>query len=352
MSDSRYLPLFARHNTNPQQGIIKQQLQDFEVNEQLAYEPIGEGEHAFLYVCKRGETTIDLARKIAKLAGVHIRMVAYAGLKDKYAVTRQWFSVHLPGAQSPDWNRLNSENIIIERSTRHNRKLRLGQVRANQFSVIVSQYSGTGHAISEFVQRVNNCGVPNYFTEQRFGINGNNLKQALALQASSVNTQKKSRKYDSQKGLYLSAARSLIFNKVLSARVEQDNWNKALEGDLFMKTGRHGMFSVEKIDQVIIDRIESLQISATGPLYGIDTMRMSGQAQQIENAAMSECTDYQYLLEQQKVKADRRALRLVVNNLTATQLGADSIKFDFSLPSGCYATAVLREFVQYPGQMR
>ncbi len=355
MSNRSILPLFNRVNRSPLSGIIKQQAEDFEVQEKLVYEPIGEGEHAFLFVRKIGQTTTDLARKIARLANVNIRQVSYAGLKDKQAMTQQWFSVHLPGKESPDWNLLNNESVVVEHSTRHDRKLRQGQIRSNSFKIIVKQFSVTDKMLEDFQERVQSNGVPNYFTEQRFGIDANNLKSALRLlQTESTVAEAKSRsrrRYDSKRGMYLSAARSLLFNQVLSSRVEKDNWNKAIEGDLFIKTGRHGMFSVTEIDQEILERIALLKISPTGPLYGINSMDLSDEALQIENDAMTEYVDYQTLLQQQKVKADRRALRLVIENLRVKALDSTSMQINFDLPSGCYATAVLRELVQYPGQM-
>ncbi len=350
---SKLLPPFKRINDIVSTGLIKQQAEDFEVNEVLVYEPVGVGEHAFVYLRKTGETTLAVAQKIAELAEVNLRQVSYAGLKDKHALTRQWFSTHLPGKPSPDWSLLNSESLRVEQSTRHDRKLRQGQIKCNRFKVIVKSLSYTSSGLDDFLQRVLLDGVPNYFTEQRFGIEANNLKNALLLLTTTANdkVQPKRKKYSPQRGLYISAARSLLFNQVLSARIEQGSWNKALDGDLFIKAGRHGMFSVDVIDQDIIDRLQTLQISPTGPLYGLKSMNVQGQAACIENNAMSEYSEYQRLLIQQKIKADRRALRLVVGNLTITALSSDSVQLSFDLPSGCYATAVLREFIQYPGQM-
>ncbi|VAW81187.1 tRNA pseudouridine(13) synthase [hydrothermal vent metagenome] len=350
---SKLLPPFKRINNSVSSGLIKQQAEDFEVNEVLVYEPVGEGEHAFVYVRKIGETTLVVAKKIAELAEVKIRQVSYAGLKDKHALTRQWFSVHLPGKPSPDWSLLNSESLWVEQSTRHDRKLRQGQIKTNNFKVIIKSLAYTSSSLDDFIQRVLLVGVPNYFTEQRFGIEANNLKNALLLlQATTSDAVKpKRKKYSQQRGLYISAARSLLFNQVLSARVQHDSWNKAIDGDLFIKSGRHGMFSVDAIDQDIIDRLQTLQISPTGPLYGIKSMNVQGQAACIENNAMSDYSQYQLLLTQQKIKADRRALRLVVDDLRVTELSSDSVQFSFNLPSGCYATAVLREFIHYPGQM-
>ena len=351
------LPEFARVNSRVLPGLIKQQPADFEVIEKLAFDPLGEGEHAFLFVRKTGLTTMELVQRIASLAGVARRFVSYAGLKDKHAITHQWFSVHLPAKQAPDWRLLENSHIQVLRSTRHNKKLRRGQIVANQFAVVIRELEWTGQALDSFLLRIKREGVPNYFTEQRFGIQGRNLDKALALDTSDESgVKRESRKYKTkrvsqQQGLYLSAARSLLFNLVVSARIERQNWNKAVDGDVWMKAGRHGMFSADVIDQDIEDRIAAGLISPTGPLFGVKPLLPGGAALQIEQAAMANNVRYQTLLLNRQVKADRRALRLMPKYLQVRELSNSSVKLEFELPRGSYATAVLRELIKYPGQM-
>ena len=75
----------------PARGMIKQQAEDFYVEEMMSQELSGEGEHVWLFVEKRGENTDFIARKIAKYADVRPMDVGLSGLKDRHAVTRQWF---------------------------------------------------------------------------------------------------------------------------------------------------------------------------------------------------------------------------------------------------------------------
>ena len=356
MTINSSLPEFLRVNKSPHTGVIKQEPSDFVVNEKLGYDPVGHGEHAFILIQKTSETTPRIAKQLARHADVNLRQVSYAGLKDKHGVTSQWFSVQLPGKPSPDWTELNSDYIQVLQSTRHDRKLKRGHIRSNFFSITVRDFSGDESDLNKFIERVNQYGVPNYFTEQRFGIEGNNLDKALALldgEPVRIKNARARKEQEAQRGLYISAARSLLFNCVLSKRVEREDWNKAIEGDLFIKTGRHGMFSVDTIDDEIKSRLSDQEISPTGPLYGLGSdMSASGEALQIEIDTMQGYEDYQKLLEHLKVQADRRALRLSVNNLKVNCLSSGEVRLEFELQSGSYATAVLRELIQYPGGMK
>ena len=77
-------------------GILRSTPDDFEVTETLTFEPEGEGEHLYVLAEKRGVTTRAVQQMLASRCGVPVRDVSYAGMKDKYAVARQWFSVRRP----------------------------------------------------------------------------------------------------------------------------------------------------------------------------------------------------------------------------------------------------------------
>lgn len=78
-------------------AVLKATAEDFQVDEVLDIPLTGDGEHLWIWVEKRGLNTEEAARRIAKAAGVPLRTVSYAGLKDRQALTRQWFSIQLPG---------------------------------------------------------------------------------------------------------------------------------------------------------------------------------------------------------------------------------------------------------------
>ena len=110
--------------------------EDFCVTEIPLVQPDGEGEHVWLWLRKRNENTPRVAEQLARFAGVHPRQVSYAGLKDRSAVTEQWFSVQMPGRDAPDWQGLNSETLTVLRHARHSRKLRRGALKGNRFRIL------------------------------------------------------------------------------------------------------------------------------------------------------------------------------------------------------------------------
>ena len=159
-------------------GVIRTQPSDFKVDEKFAFEATGEGEHALLHIKKEDTNTDWLSRQISQLAGVRKVDVSYAGLKDRNAITTQWFSVWLPGKPDPDWSLLNSYNVEILKTIRHNRKLRRGSLRGNQFTLIVRDVNGEVSDLEKRMNTIMQDGVPNYFGDQRFGIDGRNLEKA------------------------------------------------------------------------------------------------------------------------------------------------------------------------------
>ena len=159
-------------------ALIKQQCADFIVKEDLGYEMSGEGEFVALKVRKTGATTLFVGEKLAKFAGVSERNMGYAGLKDRQAVTEQWFCLQMPGRETPDFSRFELEGVEILTVTRHNRKIRTGSLRGNYFEILLRGAQPTDE-LKTRLDLVQNVGFPNYFTEQRFGHDGYNLTQAL-----------------------------------------------------------------------------------------------------------------------------------------------------------------------------
>src|SRR5210317_1968524 len=77
-------------------GKIKAEPADFVVEEQFDEAFSGEGEHLYLQIRKIGQNTHWVAEQLAKMAGVRSKDVGYAGRKDRFAITTQWFSVPTP----------------------------------------------------------------------------------------------------------------------------------------------------------------------------------------------------------------------------------------------------------------
>jgi len=240
---------------------IRQTPEDFQVNEIPLLEPDGCGEHVWLLIRKRLENTAQVAQQLAKFSGVPPRDVSYAGMKDRQAVTEQWFSVQLPGQDDPDWTALNSDTITVIKHARHSRKLRRGALKGNTFRLVLRELEGESSMLDERLLRISNEGVPNYFGEQRFGRDGSNLHTALQLFKNP-----KRRMTRTKRGLALSSARSFLFNQVLSQRVAAGNWNQLIAGDALQLQGSHSFFIAESLDPELTSRVEQQDVHPTGPL--------------------------------------------------------------------------------------
>ena len=203
-------------------GLIRCLPEDFQVEEIPGYEITGAGEHSLLLVRKKGANTTWVADQIARFAGVRQVDVGFAGRKDRDAITTQWFSCWLPGRPDPDWRKLGLEGVEILESVRHNRKLKTGALRANRFRIVVRGLcleDGIRAGLQDRLEQIKSRGVPNYFGAQRFGRDGSNLRHADQMLNRVVRVRDRQKK-----SIYLSAARSYLFNLALAARVEDGSW--------------------------------------------------------------------------------------------------------------------------------
>ena len=331
---------------------VKSQADDFIVEENIDIEFSGEGEHCWIYIKKRECNTDWVAQQLAKYCRVKKLAVAYAGLKDRHAVTSQWFSVQLPGKPTPDWREFEStfcvdgseESVQILQSFRHNRKLQRGALKSNTFRLILRELSDTSEkAFTSLTQRCNEIadkGVPNYFGTQRFGRNNNNLDQAEKL---FLNPRHKISKH--KRGLYLSAARSWMFNCILSERIKQGVWNKRLPGDVFMLDGKSACFKDEQDDSTVNEldqRLEHNEIHPTAILWGEGEAMVASQADDLETKVIEQFPVYRDGLVAARLQSQRRACRVIPGQMECSRL-QDDFKVSFALTSGSYATMVLAE---------
>jgi len=322
-------------------GQLRTTPEDFIVEEELGYQASGAGEHVFLRVRKRGRNTQEVARAIGKLAGVPQVAVGYAGLKDRHAVTTQHFSVQLPGREAPDWSELEDDSLQVQSAERHHRKIRRGGLRGNRFVIRVDRSQGDRERVGQQLERIAAAGVPNYFGAQRFGRDGQNLGRVVELFAG--RGRKPNRE---QRGLLLSAARAQLFNQVLRDRVGDGSWDRAMAGDVMLLAGSQRQFMYDAEDATIVTRLNVLDIHPSGPLCGRPSRSLEpeSEARSIEDRALLDWSDWIDGLRRFGLDADRRALRLAVDDL---QWGwtDDVLQLEFRLVAGAYATAVLREIV-------
>ncbi|RFF27593.1 MULTISPECIES: tRNA pseudouridine(13) synthase TruD [unclassified Wenzhouxiangella] len=322
-------------------GQIRVEPEDFVVSEELGHQPDGEGEHLWLWVIKRERNTVDVAADLARAAGVHIRQVGFAGLKDRNAVTRQYFSIHLPGTDSPDWSAWSIHGVTIESASRSSRKIKRGRLRGNRFELIVRDVDGDRAALEQRLIAARDHGVPNGFGEQRFG--GNNIARARALFRGELRRKPSKIK----RGFYLSAARSLVFNHVLIERLRRGDWNRLIDGDLAMLDGSRSFFEADADDPEQVRRCAELDIHPSGPLSGQGDSPAGGEAAELENRMFDAHHELVEGLAKFGMKQERRPLRMRVGELEWDFLDDRTLKLAFSLGTGSYATSVLRELVDY-----
>lgn len=322
-------------------GLIRVCPEDFRVYEIPLVEPDGEGEHVFLDIEKRNCNTDWVARQLARFAAVPERDVSYAGLKDRNAVTRQWFSVRMAGKPEPDWHGMESEEVRLLGVHRHSRKLRTGALRGNRFVISVRQLEGDLEALEKHLVQIREQGIPNYFGEQRFGRDGGNLDAARLLFSGERKRVKRR-----LRGLYISAARALLFNLVLAKRVEQGSWNRLLTGERVMLDGSASSFQAEQVDEQLLKRLAEMDIHPSGPLWGRGRPDVLAEAAQAEAEALEGLEFWKAGLERCGADLARRALRAPVREMT-WQLEGDGLTLEFALPKGSYATSLLRECLDY-----
>ncbi len=321
-------------------GTLRTTPEDFFVDEDLGFAPDGAGEHVFVRVEKRGANTDFVAKELAHFAGVRPDAVSYAGLKDRHAVTRQTFSIHLPGKSVPDWAALAHAEFHILESARHSRKLHRGALKGNRFRIVLREVEGDRPAAEKIVELIRAQGVPNYFGEQRFGRESANIERAKAMFAGR-------RVQRHERSLFLSAARSHLFNAVLAARVEQGDWNRPLDGDVFMLAGTHSIFGPEPLTPELLARCASGDIDPTGPMWGTGDLRSSGAVAELENSVAVANSELAAGLASNGLRQERRSLVLRPREPTIRWLPDASTELSFYLNSGAYATVLLREIFDY-----
>ncbi|MFD2407986.1 tRNA pseudouridine(13) synthase TruD [Azorhizophilus paspali] len=328
------------------QALLKACAEDFQVDEVLDIPLSGQGEHLWLWVEKRGLNTEEAARRLARAAGMPLRAISYAGLKDRQALTRQWFSLHLPGKADPDLVAAEDDSLRILERVRHSRKLQRGAHAANGFKLRLTRLAADRPALDARLEQLRRQGVPNYFGLQRFGEDGGNLAEAKVFAAR--------RELPAQRNLrsrLLSAARSYLFNRVLAERVAVGDWNRAQPGDLLAFTDSRSFFPAG-VEECADPRLALLDLHPTGPLWGRATPGRRGDQgaggcrRPVRGAARR-------LAGEAGMLHERRILRLPIDRLAWHYSAIDILQLEFVLPAGCFATVVVRELVDlWPAGLR
>ncbi|MEW8506173.1 MAG: tRNA pseudouridine(13) synthase TruD [Candidatus Thiodiazotropha sp.] len=322
-------------------GVIRTTPDDFQVDEDLGFPADGDGEHLLLHVRKRQTNTHWLAGQLARYAGIPPKDVSYAGMKDRHAVTTQWFSLRMAGREQPDWGELENDLIQILAVHRHRRKLRRGSLRGNAFKIRIRQLQADRAQLEQRLTLLRESGMPNYFGAQRFGREYGNLEQAERLFAPGRPHM------DRQlRGLTISAVRSQLFNQVLAERIAQGNWNTPLKGDYFSLDASRSGFGDDREDSAALSRRCRIQdIHPSGPLWGRGRPLVKDEAGELEERVLQPFESWRNGLEHVGLKQERRPLRVRLGDLGWQFDSEECLVLSFYLPAGCFATVLFRELV-------
>lgn len=326
-------------------GTLKAQPEDFKVTELMDVIPCGEGEHYWLDISKVKCNTEQVAKALARFAQVSPRDVGYSGMKDFFAETRQWFSVWRPqdhaNSNALDWSAFEMNNVTIHEVSKHQRKIRRGTHRANQFRIILRDLTGDLSTLESRLLAVKKNGVPNYFGPQRFGRDAGNMVQAYAMLV-----QGKRIKNRNLRSIVLSSARSWLFNTIVSARVENGSWQALQSHEPANLDGSKSVFHADGGDQQT-QRLQDLDIHPTAPLWGEGVDKLMSQCADLaawEQQQINDFTALQQGLEGARLDYQRRALRTKVQQF-AWQLYGTELQLEFVLHRGEFATSVIREIM-------
>lgn len=331
---------FAQAYPAPLTGQFRTLPEDFIVDEHMEIPLSGTGEHLWLQVRKTSSNTDWVAIQLANAAGIAAKDVGYAGQKDRHAVTTQWYSLQLPGKADPDFSALPPQIEILQ-TCRHDKKLRRGALSSNRFILTLRHCTGDFAQAENICQQMTMHGIPNYFGEQRFGNDGGNVEKAARWFSGELRP-----KTRNQCSLYLSAARSWIFNHILAQRVQDNTWNQRLPGDVFILEGSHAWF-VDDDAPNLQTRLDNLDIHPSGALWGKGQLDSQGMIRDLETTQAANFPILCAGLEKHGLKQERRALRINVGEIQFEMLDTTTIRLGFTLPPGAYATVLLEQLGKF-----
>lgn len=322
-----------------QSALFKESPEDFVVEENLGFPLRGDGEHVYIHLRKRNENTAWVAKLLAEFCDCPHASVSWAGLKDRHAVTDQWFSIHLPGKMTPDFSSLASDSLTILDVVRHDKKLRPGMLAGNAFTIRLHDISAP-RQLDIRLQEISERGVPNYFGLQRFGHDGNNLLEAAQLLTGNPVKERHKR------AIYLSAARSYLFNRLISARIENHCFFKPFRGDYVLSMISEQGVNPSSLTQwkQVCQQVLDLEYCVTAPLWGSGATACTGEAAEWEAGILQDMLPWLKALEHVGMQMDRRRGLLKPQRFCWRWI-ENTLVLQFTLGAGSYATSVLRELI-------
>jgi tRNA pseudouridine13 synthase len=316
---------------------------DFVVDEVPLYPAAGEGGHTFVRIEKRGRNTEEVARALARFAGVRPGDVGYAGRKDRVAVARQWLSV--PSLEPERALAFAGDGFRALEAVRHPHKLRTGQLRANRFELVVreldaQQVEEAPARLAALAER----GFPNRFGAQRFGRDGRNADAARALlERGEAGRDRRASRF------LLSALQAEVWNACLDARPLPLDAVEAGEVAYLHESG--ASFVVEDV-AAESPRAARFELSAAGPLFGTKLLSATGVPGQREEAVFAAhgIPETLRLPPGVKLRGARRPYRVQPEDACSEPLGPDAVRLAFRLPPGSYATVLVDALFAAPAR--
>jgi tRNA pseudouridine13 synthase len=322
-------------------GTTKILPEDFVVEELPDVIPCGEGEHLYLWVEKRGRDTPEVAQELARALSVSPRDVGYAGLKDRQAVTRQWFS--LPAHTAPAKFDIPGARVLA--TSRHGHKLRSGALRGNRFWIRLRGVRDRS-ALEPLLDQLVAAGVPNWFGPQRFGRHGDNaILGAALIGAGSHPLVARATRDAFLRKMALSAVQSELFNRLLAARVREGRLAELEAGDVVLVPEDQRPFVAR--DDSLVARVASFEAAVTGPMFGSKMLAAEGAPAGREREALEEAGLQPEVFTRggRELRGTRRPYRFELEGVDLRE-EPDGLVLSFDLPAGGYATSILRELTR------
>lgn len=327
-------------------GELRQSSSDFYVEEIPAYEPSGAGDHVLAWIEKTDVDTFSAVSTLAKALEVKPMEIGYAGMKDKWAVTRQYFS--FPPPVTPEQlEGVKIEGISVIRATRHPHKMKTGHLKGNRFRLVVKDLKpGQAHDenANKVLERLSQPpGCPNWYGQQRFGRFGDNASIGKKILLGTF----EGRLAPKKKRLFISAYQSALFNRFVCDRVANKTLGTVEAGEILMKGFGGPTFTSDEptVDQ---GRLDSGELVVTGPMFGHKVQLASGEPGRRETALLESegITTNSFGPFGKLARGTRRAASIRIGAPKVTHLNATSIQVEFDLPKGAYATTVMREVMK------
>ncbi len=334
-------------------GRLRGEPEDFQVIELGEGPPRVEGgAHAAVRVRLRNWETNRFAGAAAHLLGIHREQVGFAGMKDKRAVTEQWFSFKCPVERVAELARLGDVQVLEAYPTR---KAHFpGAHEGNRFVLRVRDSTRDAEAVAATAEAIRaNGGVPNFFGPQRFGgafrpvthlvgraLVAGDLAETVRLYVGNpmpterTEAQEARRVYDETRDpaaalrvypaqldperailerllkrpgdfrhallalpsnllqLFVHAHQSWLCNQVLSLRAEAGlGLNRVHPGDLVMgveEDGTHAHAVTEWNRERVQSEVDRGRATPTVPLFGLASPLADGEPGRLERQVMSE----------------------------------------------------------------